>query len=1065
MLEIRGVRGARRARLRPVGPGSLATLALALALGVGIAGCREGVSLDPCSVVTCGDHGRCVATLSGQPTCVCDQGFVADGATCVSEADADADLDQDADADADLDQDADADADADQDADADADQDADADADLDQDADADAEPGICGDGECTGLETAASCGRDCPARCGDGLCTHTEDRASCPDDCPVGCGDGSCAGVETVLTCPTDCPAACGDDHCTHDETPWTCGDDCPAACGDDHCTHAETPWTCGDDCPAACGDEHCTHDEAPWTCEPDCPAACGDLRCTHDEEAWTCELDCLPSCGDGHCTHAEEPWTCEPDCPADCGDTYCTHDETAWGCEADCPGTCGDEHCTHDETPLSCGDDCPAVCGDTYCSHDEDAPSCPADCPAVCGDGEVTHDEDCEGTLSQACTTACGSTGTQDCESCAWGACAPPAELCNGTDDDCDGVCDDGFACCAGTVESSCTTACGTTGTRLCTASCEPAAECTPPAELCNGVDEDCDDDVDEGCACRDGWAWENPLPHGNSFNDVWMAPDGTVFAVGGAGMILVDEGGGWSTMDSATSHDLMSNFVAVFGTSSDDVYAIGNSQLARHFNGVAWEVMDVPPSFINIEDADGTSGDNIYALGYNVIWRFDGMSWYTIPDSSPTWRIWASPTGDAFAVGSSGTIVHILSDDTIEVMDSGTTEGLYGVWGAASDDVYASYWLGVLHYDGATWSTDLSLATDGISSIGGSGPDDVWAVGWQGLTWHYDGIDWGSPARATYSHLQRVASASPTAAFAYGQDATYLTWNGTAWTDETSDVGTRAWLYAIWVSPTGEAYAAGDMGAILHYDGASWSTDHPFGYSNVYRGLWGSSPTDVFAVSNGGGVAHYNGTRWSWMTSRTTQDLEDIWGSSASDVWAVGAGGTFIHYNGTSWSVVPVGVTTSMKAIWGVSSSDIWAAGVESAPPVTTTVVYHYDGAGWTEAHRQTNFQVEDLYAAGHDDVYLAGNNDFLHYLGAGWSQPPGLPITVWKYAVWGLSPTEVFMGDQWFLREFDGAAWSASATGSTNIVYDVGGSSRDNLFVVGGTGSILHRCGTGW
>src|SRR5688500_8090107 len=123
--------------------------------------------------------------------------------------------------------------------------------------------------------------------------------------------------------------------------------------------------------------------------------------------------------------------------------------------------------------------------------------------------------DDDCDGMTDEtftcsvgataSCTTGCGSTGSRTCSaSCAWSACSPPAEMCNGMDDDCNMVCDDGFACCAG-MSGSCMTSCGTTGSRTCSGSCAWGM-CNPPAEVCNGGDDDCDGTADEGFACVRG-------------------------------------------------------------------------------------------------------------------------------------------------------------------------------------------------------------------------------------------------------------------------------------------------------------------------------------------------------------------------------------------------------------------------------------------------------------------------------------------------------------------------------------------------------------------------------
>jgi hypothetical protein len=73
--------------------------------------------------------------------------------------------------------------------------------------------------------------------------------------------------------------------------------------------------------------------------------------------------------------------------------------------------------------------------------------------------------------------------------------------ETCNGVDDDCDGIIDDGFPCARG-ADVACTTTCGSQGTLACTDGCTlpEDALCEPPAERCNGVDDDCDGAVDEG-------------------------------------------------------------------------------------------------------------------------------------------------------------------------------------------------------------------------------------------------------------------------------------------------------------------------------------------------------------------------------------------------------------------------------------------------------------------------------------------------------------------------------------------------------------------------------------
>ncbi|MBX3271690.1 MAG: hypothetical protein KF729_15595 [Sandaracinaceae bacterium] len=105
--------------------------------------------------------------------------------------------------------------------------------------------------------------------------------------------------------------------------------------------------------------------------------------------------------------------------------------------------------------------------------------------------------DVDGDGRGSVAC-------GGDDCDDDAESTYRGAEEACNGVDDDCDGDVDEGCDCTPlGEVES-CTTSCGSTGRRTCAeAGWQP---CEPPAETCGGVDDDCDGLVDEGFAYAAG-------------------------------------------------------------------------------------------------------------------------------------------------------------------------------------------------------------------------------------------------------------------------------------------------------------------------------------------------------------------------------------------------------------------------------------------------------------------------------------------------------------------------------------------------------------------------------
>jgi hypothetical protein len=192
--------------------------------------------------------------------------------------------------------------------------------------------------------------------------------------------------------------------------------------------------------------------------------------------------------------------------------------DASTWYADAD-----GDGYGDAGSTEVACTEPAGFVSDDADCD-DGDAAINPG-AAEVCTDA---IDHDCDGDTGYADADGDGWAACEDCDDADAGVSPVALESCNGVDDDCDGSVDEDDALDAATWyadgdgdgygdASSTTAACiEPTGFVSDATDCDDSNAVTHPgaAEICDGVDNDCDGDLDEGAtttfyadADGDGW------------------------------------------------------------------------------------------------------------------------------------------------------------------------------------------------------------------------------------------------------------------------------------------------------------------------------------------------------------------------------------------------------------------------------------------------------------------------------------------------------------------------------------------------------------------------------
>lgn len=293
------------------------------------------------------------------------------------------------------------------------------------------------------------------------------------------------------------------------------------------------------------------------------------------------------------------------------------------------------------------------------------------------------------------------------------------------------------------------------------------------------------------------------------------------------------------WEIQENPTNSNYY--LYSVWGSDSNDVFAVGHVGTIVRYNGSSWSLMN---SGVNLELRGiwGSSSDNVFAVSGGV--GEEGKALFYDGNANGNWTLMNIPT----------------------------TERLFGVWGSSETNVIAVGLQGtILRYDGneaGDWEQiGIGVTINNLYCVYGLSSAQIYAAGNNGIVIEYDGSNWSVLRESPGEYL-------------------YGIW-GTSETD----------LYVVGKSSVSD----GQKMVIHHYDGTGWETEYNVSDNGeALRGIWGSSAASIFAVGFGGKVLNRDDSQNTWqeMSNIKNSYLQSVWGSGENDVFVVGSAATILHY-----------------------------------------------------------------------------------------------------------------------------------------------------------------------
>jgi hypothetical protein len=279
--------------------------------------------------------------------------------------------------------------------------------------------------------------------------------------------------------------------------------------------------------------------------------------------------------------------------------------------------------------------------------------------------------------------------------------------------------------------------------------------------------------------------------VPALNEITSVWS--DGTkVYAVG-LGVLELDASGATDRWTRVAGTETINTLTGIWGASAAEMWIVGSYDRMYRFDGTSMTLVKHGDAAVGASDLDwvavsGTSAKNVWAVGtWGYAAHYDGVSWTETRSGIMTPKnLWVDANGEVWVCGEGGLVTHYVP--------------------------------------GSGWTSFPELENPNVkwNSITGTSGSDVWVASGESQLRHYDGQKWSLlfsiPDR--YNDITQLRALAPDDIWGVGSFGTAVHWDGKTW----REVETRFWdqLSGLWMDKSGEGWAVGRYGTILHHRAA---------------------------------------------------------------------------------------------------------------------------------------------------------------------------------------------------------------------------------------------------